>query len=78
MAAQIGCDFATLAPVAVTASHPDTAPLGWSHFAELVDHARLPVYALGGMQPDDLDHARGHGAFGIAAIRSFWPDHTAG
>lgn len=73
MAAQIGCDFATLAPVAATASHPDSPPLGWPRLRELGADAGLPLYALGGLGPDDLDHARAQGAFGIAGIRAFWP-----
>lgn len=73
MAAQLGCDFATLAPVASTASHPHAEPLGWSRLAELTAQASLPVFALGGMNGNDLERARHHGAFGVAAIRAFWP-----
>lgn len=77
MAAQIGCDFATLAPVAATASHPQAEPLGWSRLAGLSAHASLPVFALGGLSHGNLDQARQHGAFGIAAIRAFWPAGSA-
>ncbi|HEX7368659.1 MAG TPA: 8-oxo-dGTP diphosphatase MutT [Rhodanobacteraceae bacterium] len=70
-AASIGADFATLSPVCATASHRDTAPLGWERFAQIVADARLPVYALGGLTPDDLDCARAAGAQGIAGIRAF-------
>ena len=71
-AAQMGCDFAVLSPVAVTASHPTREPLGWHHFAELVEPADLPLYALGGVTPEDTLIARGHGARGIAALRALW------
>ena len=71
MAARLGADFATLSPVNVTASHPEAAPLGWERFAQLVEDARLPVYALGGVGPDDLDRARAAGAQGVAGIRAF-------
>jgi 8-oxo-dGTP diphosphatase len=70
-AATIGADFATLSPVRATSSHPDASPLGWERFAELVREARLPVYALGGIGPDDLDRARAAGAQGVAGIRKF-------
>lgn len=73
-AARIGCDFAVLSPVAVTASHPDRPPLGWAGFAQLVDKAALPVYALGGMQPDGVDPARQHGGQGVAVLRGLWDD----
>lgn len=71
-AADISADFALLSPVAATASHPQAAALGWSGFAALVRDAKLPVYALGGMQPADLEAAWAHGAQGIATIRGLW------
>lgn len=70
-AAALGADFATLSPVRATASHPGATPLGWPEFARLVAAARLPVYALGGVGPDDLERARAAGAQGVAGIRSF-------
>ena len=71
LAARLGADFATLSPVDATASHPGAAPLGWERFAQLVADARLPVYALGGVGPDNLDRARAAGAQGVAGIRAF-------
>jgi 8-oxo-dGTP diphosphatase len=71
LAAELGADFATLSPVHATASHPDADPLGWERFARLVEDARLPVYALGGVGPDDLDRARVAGAQGVAGVRAF-------
>ncbi|HEX5962078.1 MAG TPA: Nudix family hydrolase [Rhodanobacteraceae bacterium] len=71
LAAAIDADFATLSPVQVTASHPDAGPLGWERFARLVADARLPVYALGGVGPADLERARAAGAQGVAGIRAF-------
>ena len=73
-AADLGLDYALLAPVQTTATHPGVKPLGWRRFAELVDHAALPVYALGGLGPADLETAIHHGAQGIAAIRGLWVD----
>lgn len=71
-AARIGCDFAVLSPVAVTASHPERPPLGWARFAALVDGAALPVFALGGMQPELARAAREHGGQGVAVMRNVW------
>ncbi|HVX05712.1 MAG TPA: Nudix family hydrolase [Rhodanobacteraceae bacterium] len=71
LAARLGADFATLSPVNATASHPAVAPLGWERFAQLVAGARLPVYALGGVGPDDLARARAAGAQGVAGMRAF-------
>ncbi|MBS9402106.1 Nudix family hydrolase [Halomonas sp. TRM85114] len=71
-AGRIGCDFVTLSPLRTTPSHPQVAPIGWHEFQQLVEHAAMPVFALGGMTRHDADHARGVGAQGIASIRDFW------
>ncbi len=71
-AAALELDYALLSPVRHTRSHADAVPLGWSRFAELVEDACLPVYALGGLDEADLDTAIRHGAQGIAGIRGFW------
>jgi 8-oxo-dGTP diphosphatase len=71
--AQLGLDYALLSPLRPTASHPEASPLGWVRFAELVEPAALPVFALGGLQPEDIPVARRNGGQGIAAIRGLWP-----
>ena len=71
-AAALGADFAVLSPVRATASHPQAQPLGWEGFAAQVAAATLPVYALGGLQPQDLAQAIACGGQGIAAIRGLW------
>jgi 8-oxo-dGTP diphosphatase len=71
-AARIGANFATLSPVAATASHPQAPPLGWARFGELAEAAALPVYALGGVGPGEADAARRAGGQGVAGIRAFW------
>jgi 8-oxo-dGTP diphosphatase len=73
-AARLGLDYALLSPVKATRTHPDAVPLGWQGFAALADLAELPVYALGGLTPADLNTAFECGAQGIAAIRGLWPD----
>ena len=61
-----------LSPVQATASHPETKPLGWYKFQIMCERAPFPVYALGGVKPDNLGRAFDHGAQGIAAIRALW------
>lgn len=73
LAASQGVDLAVLSPVRTTPSHPDRFALGWAGFANLVMQVNMPVYALGGMSPDDLGQARRYGAHGVAGIRAFWP-----
>lgn len=71
-AAALGLDFAVLAPVQRTLSHPATPPLGWPEFARLVAGFPIPVYALGGLAPADLRTAWQYGAHGIAMQRAVW------
>jgi len=70
-AERIGADFAVLAPVMATQTHPGAKPLGWEHFSRMVSSANLPVYALGGMTEACLNTAQAAGGQGIAAIRAF-------
>jgi 8-oxo-dGTP diphosphatase len=67
----IGADYVTLGPVTETPTHPGAGLLGWEAFAALASRARLPVFALGGMNRSRLSRAMAAGAQGIAGIR-FW------
>ncbi|MDH4093291.1 MAG: Nudix family hydrolase [Betaproteobacteria bacterium] len=71
-AADLGLDFAALGPVKPTATHPDAAPLGWERFAELVRGATIPVFAIGGLSPSDMESAWRAGAHGLAMVRGSW------
>jgi|GEM_PF-261383 len=70
-AAGLGLDFVVLGPLLPTASHPGTAGIGWSAFTQLVERSSLPVYALGGLQPEMLETARSRGGHGIALLRGW-------
>lgn len=70
-AERIGADFAVLAPVLSTQTHPGVEPLGWEQFRQMVSMTNLPVYALGGMTEACLTTAQAAGGQGIAAIRAF-------
>jgi 8-oxo-dGTP diphosphatase len=68
----LGADFAVLGPVRATPSHPDAEPLGWDRFGEIAAGASIPVYALGGLLPRDLEQAGTCGAHGLAMMRGAW------
>jgi 8-oxo-dGTP diphosphatase len=70
-AGRIGVDFVMLGPVLPTATHPEVTPLGWGRFARLVEAARLPVFALGGLSESHMDEAKQAGAQGVAGIRGW-------
>jgi 8-oxo-dGTP diphosphatase len=72
-AGELDLDFAVVGTVNPTPTHPGAAPLGWNDFAATVAHARLPVYALGGLDRGDLGRAIEHGAHGVALRRAAWP-----
>ncbi|WP_058866863.1 thiamine phosphate synthase [Chloracidobacterium thermophilum] len=61
-------DFAVCGPVFPSGGKP---VLGLEAFAELARTTSLPLFALGGIGPDQAAHVRQAGAAGIAAIRAF-------
>ncbi|HKA41770.1 MAG TPA: Nudix family hydrolase [Burkholderiales bacterium] len=71
-AAALSADFVVLGPVLPTPSHPGAPVLGWTRFAELIRGYPLPVYALGGLRPSDLETAWEAGAHGISMMRGAW------
>jgi 8-oxo-dGTP diphosphatase len=72
--ADLGLDFAVAGPVRPTPSHPGQPALGWTAFTELVAATALPVYAIGGMSPRDLQSAMRSGAHGVALLSAAWSD----
>ena len=70
-AAALDLDFALLSPVLPTPTHPETKGIGWDEFARLIEQSPLPVFALGGMQPQMLETAWERGAHGIALMRGW-------
>ena len=68
----VEADYAFLGNVLPTASHPGKPALGWEAFSHLIADLPLPVYAIGGLGPGDLETAWAAGAQGIAAIRGLW------
>jgi 8-oxo-dGTP diphosphatase len=71
-AADLELDFALLSPVLPTKSHPGAPHLGWEAFAAMAKNSSIPVYALGGLQLQDMQSAWQHGAHGIALLRQAW------
>lgn len=65
-------DFALLSPVLPTKSHPEANGMGWETFGETLNGLEIPVYGLGGMQPEHLSQALACGARGIAMQRAVW------
>lgn len=71
-ALRLGFDAAVLGPVSPTASHPGHPGLAWDGFEALRGTLPLPVFAIGGLGPAQLDQARQHRAQGLAGISAYW------
>ena len=71
MAHKVGADAVVLSPAFVTASHPDTQPIGAETFRRWVRGAPLPIIALGGIDARSLPLLNGCGLHGAAAIGAF-------
>ncbi|MDE3260759.1 MAG: thiamine phosphate synthase [Acidobacteriota bacterium] len=63
-----GADYVILGPVAPTGGK---RPLPPDVFRETCRRLRIPVWAVGGLTPENLERLRGVGVSGFAAIRSF-------
>lgn len=70
-ASSLGLDAVVLGSVQATPTHPEQLPIGWQAFANLIEGYALPVYAIGGMRPDDVATAQAAGAQGIAMMRGW-------
>lgn len=72
MAQSLGADFLVAGSVQPTPSHPQGETLGWSGFFALADKANRPIYAIGGVGPQQLGQAFAHYAQGVAGISAYW------
>ena len=71
MANKLNIRCILLGSVHRTLSHPNARQLGWAKFNKLCDYANVPVFALGGVNVEELRLAEAHGAHGVAGIRTF-------
>ena len=71
-AVQLQLDYVLLGTVLPSASHPQAPTLGWDRARECTHDYPLPIYVIGGMQPQHLETAWECGAHGIAMLRAAW------
>lgn len=67
-----GFDAAVLGAVNATSTHPGEPGMGWAGFASAAQYAGLPVYAIGGVGPADLDRVFAAYGQGVAGISAYW------
>ncbi|RME69234.1 MAG: thiamine phosphate synthase, partial [Nitrospirae bacterium] len=63
-----GAHFVTFSPVFETSSKPDLKPQGLEKLKELCTALKIPVFALGGITPDNAGDVINSGAHGIAVV----------
>ena len=63
-----GLDAALMSPVFATESHPGSLFLGVHKAASMVQHADIPVLALGGIDAGNISRLNGAGFAGLVAI----------
>lgn len=69
---RLGGDCAVLGPVLPTATHPGQPALGWKEFHSLSRAANLPLFAIGGVGPQEQVLAHECYAQGTAGISAYW------
>lgn len=67
-AAETGADYATLSPVFPSASKPGYGPALGPEVFRAVTRSGLPVFALGGIEPEHARACREAGAAGVAVM----------
>lgn len=66
-----GASYVLLGPVFETPSKPEAKPLGVRLLRAICQHSVAPVFALGGINRDNIESCIRAGAVGVAGIRLF-------
>ena len=77
-ARQSGVAYVLAGPVFPTPSKPGHAGIGVRLLASIVAAAQCPVFALGGIDAANIAGVFRAGAFGVAGVSLFQPEHSAG
>ncbi len=76
-----GVDYVTLSPIFPTRSKPLARPLGLDYLHEVVAKVEVPILALGGIGPSNVEEVLEKGAYGVAVMSALWkgsPGKVAG
>ena len=72
IAARAGADWIVAGHVFETTTHPDAPGRGPALISEITSAIRVPLIAIGGIQPEHVPFLRRAGAHGVAVIRGIW------
>lgn len=67
-----GVDYVTLSPIFPTRSKPFARPLGLDYLQEAVAKVQVPVLALGGVDPSNVEEVMRRNAHGVAVMSALW------
>jgi len=67
-----GVDYVTLSPIFPTRSKPLARPLGLDYLQEAVANVQVPVLALGGVDPSNVEEVMRRNAHGVAVMSALW------
>lgn len=70
-AEQLGASYVTASHIFPTACKEGLAPRGLSYLRETVSAVKIPVYALGGIHPDNAASCMDAGAAGVCMMSEF-------
>jgi thiamine monophosphate synthase len=62
-----------LSPIFATQSHTDRAPLGLARLRTIARTSPIPIYALGGIDAENMERLKNIPLAGIAAIGALTP-----
>jgi thiamine-phosphate pyrophosphorylase len=68
-----GAHAVLLSPIFATQSHADRTPLGRSRLRTIARTSPIPIYALGGIDAENVESLKNIPLAGIAAINAFLP-----
>jgi 8-oxo-dGTP diphosphatase len=71
-AERVDVDYIILGSVFKTSTHPAEEPIGLNQFADWAKKTSIPVFALGGLNPELKAMIKNVGGYGLAAISSYW------
>ena len=65
-----GCDYVGVGPVHATPTKPGREPVGLDYVRQAASASPIPFFAIGGLEPTNLDAVRAAGATRVAVVRA--------
>ncbi len=69
-----GADYIGIGPVFATPTKQGNVPIGMDIVREVVSIMHIPVVAIGGINPDNVNQLKGAGVTNVAMVRGFTSD----